>query len=223
MQLKGKKEPASASGLAACIQSLVSEGRAAVSVHPSEGPDTDALPLLEHLDSLARSEHVLPLPAFSPAAALWGARIFHQLCRFVVCRDIGEDRVSAACAVPCTERRCPQTDWSVDLTLHHLPKLFQLARHLSNADPLIGHMKQIAATWPLSSVGIAGRENMRLDSFIDDPALLRLYADRIIAAGDRSRLGDPVVDDLLRADLGIHHELAPVIASKLFEIKHDTP
>ena len=83
-------------------------------------------------------------------------------------------------------------------------------------------MKVIAAAWPLSSVGINGLDNLRLESFADDSALLRLYADRIMAAGDASRLGDPRVDDLLRADLGLHHELAPAIAAKLFEKRHDT-
>src|SRR6185503_2575435 len=54
--------------------------------------------------------------------------------------------------------RGAEADWSADLTLRHLPKLFQLARHLSNADPLLQQMKQIAAAWPLSSVGVAGLE-----------------------------------------------------------------
>jgi hypothetical protein len=77
-------------------------------------------------------------------------------------------------------------------------------------------MKRIASAWPLSSVGIAGLEKLRLEPFVSDPALRRLYADRIIAAGDTSRLGDPRIDDLLRADLGVHSELASAIAAKLF-------
>jgi hypothetical protein len=43
-----------------------------------------------------------------------------------------------------------------------------------------------------------------------------MYADRIIAAGDSSRLGDEQLDDVLRGDLGIHRDLAPDIAGKLF-------
>jgi hypothetical protein len=46
--------------------------------------------------------------------------------------------------------------------------------------------------------------------------LRRLYADRIIAEGDISRLGDVRVDEMLRGDFGIHRELAPVLAAKLF-------
>ncbi len=211
----------SASDLALCLQSLADEGRVAVSAHPSEIDDSDTVPLLEQLDACARNELALELPAFSAGAALWGARLFHQLCRFIVCRDIAEDQIKAVCAVQCSAPPGPQTDWSVDLTLHYLPRLFQLAHHLSNADPLVGQMKQIAAAWPLSSVGIPGLEQLRLDSFIGDPALRRLYADRIIATADISRLGDPRVDELLRADLGVHRDLAPLIADKLFVMTHD--
>jgi hypothetical protein len=107
-------------------------------------------------------------------------------------------------------------DWSVDLVLRHLPRLFQMARHLSNADPLVQQMKQIAAAWPLSSAGITGLENLQLDFFIAQPALRRLYADRVLASGDVSRLGDARLDDLLRADLGMHRELAPVVSATLF-------
>lgn len=222
METEGSGPADSASDLAVFLLSLVNDGRAAISAHPNQSDDADALPLLQQLDSIAREELALQLPALSPAAALWGARLCHQLCRFVVLRDIGEDQIQAVCAVPCPETRSPQTDWSVDLTLHHLPRLFQLARQLANADPLIIHMKQIAATWPLSSAGIHELENMQLEQVKRDPSLLRLYADRLTAAGDTSRLGDPIVDDLLRSDLGIHHQLAPALAEKLFKPCHDT-
>jgi hypothetical protein len=217
MQQEGDPPSPSYSDLALFLQSLVNDGRAAVSPIPSNIDDADALPLLQQLDGFARDELALDLPELSPQAALWAARLFHQLCRFVVCRDIPEAEIKAACNAPCPEPRSPETDWSADLTLRHLPKLFQFARHLSNADPLIEQMKKIAADWPLSSVGIEGLENLQIDSFVEHSALRRLYADRIVAAGDKSRLGDARLDDLLRADLGIHRELAPTIAAQLFE------
>jgi hypothetical protein len=221
MRERGDNPGQSYSDLALLIQSLANDGRAAVSAQPSNIDDTDALPLLEQLDGLARDELSLDLPALSPNAALWAARLFHKLCRFVVCRDIPADEIKAACDAACPEPRGPETDWSVDLTLHHLPNLFRLARHLSNADPLLEQMRKLATDWPLSSVGIAGLENLQIASFVGHPALGRLYADRIISAGDTSRLGEPRLDDLLRADLGIHHELAPGIAAQLFKT-HDT-
>jgi hypothetical protein len=204
------------SDLVVFLHALANTGRAVVSPNSPDMDDADATPVLEQIDATARAEHALALPAFSVGAALWSARLFHQLCRFVACRDIGEDQIRAACAVQCPEQRSPDTDWSVDLTMRHLTRLFQIARHLSNADPLIEQIKLIAAAWPLSSVGIPELEGLHLDSLIGSPALRRMYADRIIAAGDSSRLGDEQLDDVLRGDLGIHRDLAPDIAGKLF-------
>jgi hypothetical protein len=204
------------SDVALFLHSLANTGRAVVSSNFSETDDSDAMPVLEQIDTAARAEYALELPTFSDSAAIWGARLFHQLCRFVACREIEEDQIKAACAIQCPQPRSPETDWSVDLTMRHLPRLFQMARHLSNADPLIEQMKIIAVAWPLSSVGIPELDALHVDSFIGHPALRRIYADRIIAEGDISRLGDERLDDILRGDLGIHRNLAPDIAGKLF-------
>jgi hypothetical protein len=210
------------SDVALLVQSLANDGRAVVSMQPSKIDDSDAVPLLEQLDGFARDELALDLPAFSPEVALWAARLFYHLCRFVVCRDISEAQIQSTCNVACPRRRGPETDWAADLTLRHLPTLFRFARHLSNADPLVGEMKKIATNWPLSSVGIDGLEKLDIDSFVDQPGLRRLYADRIISAGDMSRIGDSRAGDVLRADLGVHRELAPAVAAKIFETTHDT-
>jgi len=213
--------PDQVSELAFFLKSLGEEGRAVVSIGPLAEADPAATDALQQIDEQRRQELALSLPAFAPAAALWGARLFYQLCRFVVCRDFGEGQIATAVSESCPEPRCPATDWSVDLTLRHLPKLFPLANQLSNADPLIGQLKTVAASWPLSSVGIALLEPVTIESFAPDAALRRLYADRIIATADHTRLGEAWVDDLLRADLGAHHELAPQIAAKLFDTTHD--
>jgi len=215
-----RSEPVAA--LALFLESLSEDGRAVVSAEPlAEGAD-EALAVLHYLDNSARNELALSAPPFCPSAALWGARLIYPLCQFTVFRDIGVEQIQAVCGVACPEVRSPAVDWSVDLTLRHLPQVVELARHLSHADPLLGEMKEIAAAWPLSSVGITGLRDLQLDPFISHPALRRLYADRIFAAGDVSRLGDPRVDDLLRADLGVHRNLAPAIAEKLFYPPHDT-
>jgi len=208
--------------LASFLKTLAEEGRAVVSPAPLETEADDALIVLRQIDELARNELALDAPPFCGGTALWAAGLFYHLCQFTVCRDIGEDRITAVCGVAPPAPRSPEVDWSADLTLRHLPKLFQLARHLSNADPLLQQMKQIAVAWPLSTVGIGGLADLRLDSFWDDPALRRLYADRIFSAGDTTRLGEARVDDLLRADLGVHSGLAPAIAARLSQPSHET-
>ena len=204
------------SELALFLKALAEEGRAVVSPRPLAGHMTDAAEVLRQLDCIAREELGAELPLFSPEVALWAGRLFYHLCQFTVCRDIGAERVAAVCREACPLARSPATDWSADLTLRQLPKHFQLARPLSEGDPLVQHLQQIASAWPLSAVGIVGADKLSLESFIEHPALRRLYLDRIVAVEDISRLNDPRVSDLLRADLGFHHELAPTIASKLY-------
>jgi hypothetical protein len=195
------------SDLVLFLDSLTKEGRAMVSSRPLRAEGFS--PALQQLDAAAREELALEVPDYSPAAANWAVRLFYQLCQFVVCRDVGEKTIAQVCLIPCPEPRNPSTDWSADLLFRHLPRLFQLARHLSQGDPLLEYMRQIATGWPLSSVGIPGLGRFQIDSFIAHPALRRLYLDRIITSGDALRLGDARVDDALRADLGLHRELAP--------------
>lgn len=208
--------PEPGSGLADFLKSLTADGRALVSARPL-GPDSgEALALLVERDQVARQELAMDPPPFSALTALWAARLLYRFCQFTVCRDVSAEQIAAEVRVPVPEPRSPAVDWSADLTLRHLPKLFQLARHFSPADPLVEHLKALAAAWPLSSVGLPGVEPASLESFVSHRALRRLYADRIVAADDRGRLGHPAVDDLLRADVGIHRDLAPGIAERLF-------
>jgi hypothetical protein len=221
VQQTGEDASASASDLVLFLDSLTKEGRALVSSHSLRAEGFS--PLLQQLAAAAREELALEVPDYSPETANWAARLFYQLCQFVVCRDVGEKTIAQVCQTPCPEPRSPVTDWSADLMFRHLPRLFQLARHLSQGDPLLDYMRQIATAWPLSSVGIPGLTDFKIDSFIDHPALRRLYLDRIIANGDAARLGDARVDDSLRVDLGLHRELAPAAcAAILFGNGHDT-
>lgn len=217
MKSPGAAEVDATANLAVFLKILAEEGRAAVSPSPLSPDSEEAIAVLRQVDERSRNGLALDLPPFSAATALWAAQLFYQLCQFTVCRDIGEVGIKAACAIPCPEPRGPAVDWSADLTLRHLPKLFQLARHLSHADPLVGQMKQIATEWPLSSVGIPGLEKLNPGSFIVHPGLRRLYADRIFTTEDTSRLGDSRIDSQLRSDLGEHRDLAPAIAAKFLE------
>jgi len=203
-------------GLGTFIKALIEEGRAVVSAGPLPPDPETALVALSQVDQLARAELGLETPPFSAEAALWAARLFYHLCQFTVCRDIPAEYIEGQCRIPCPLSRGPEIDWSADLTLRHLPRLFELARHLSSADPLVQELKRVAAAWPLSSVGIPGLEKLSVNTFLDHPALCRLYADRIYERGDDSRLGDPRLDELLRADLQVHRDLAPRLAAKLF-------
>lgn len=199
------------------VKTMIAEGRAVVSREPLKASGTDAeAECLLQWHTLAAEELTGPAPAFSIEAAAWAATMLCNLARFVACRDIGEADIRTACQLPCPAKRLAASDFSVDLAFRHLPALYKLARHLSNADPLLDELKRLASAWPLSSVGMPDLKPITVESFVDDPALLALYVDRIIAENDLSRLGDPRVDEAIRTAIAGHHELAPKLAQKLF-------
>jgi hypothetical protein len=207
--------------LTSFLQALAHDGRIIVSPEPIGPPDESALSTVVDLNQRAQSELLGEGPGLSSETALWAATLLYQICQFVVCREIGEEQMAAAFANQCPAARGPETDWSADLLFRHLPALIRLSQQLSNGDPLVQELKKLAAAWPLSSIGVSDLTGLNLNTFIGHPTLGRLYADRIVGASDTSRLGDPRVDDLLRADIGIHGELAPEIASRIF--RKDSP
>lgn len=203
--------------IASFVNALAYDGRIVVCAEPVAAADDAALAALLDLNRRAEFELAGEGPGFSSEVALWAANLLYQICQFIVCREIGEAQMAAAFAKGCPAARGPEVDWSADLLFRHLPPLFRLAQQLINGDPLIQELKKLAVTWPLSSVGIPDLGELNLDTFINHAALARLYADRIVGAADTSRLGDARVDELLRADIGIHHDLAPEIANRVFE------
>lgn len=210
--------PMPRSDLARFLAVLAEQGHAVVAATPPEPDGADgqaeAVVVLRRIEERASDGLGLPPPPLDPAAALWAARRLYLLVQAVGVPDIDAEYVVEACREPCPSPRSPTTDWSVDLTFRHLPELIRIARSRNLQDPILGPMLALAADWPLSSVGIVEAAGS-LDSFVGHPALLRLYADRVVAENDVSRLRDDRVATQLRADLGLHAGLAPRIASHL--------
>jgi hypothetical protein len=209
------------------LEALAHDGSPAVGLLPPPANDPQAQLLLTAIADRATQDLGLPAPPFRLPAAEWAARLFYQLCQFVMVRDLDATQISAVVDTPCPAPRDPATDWSVDPTFRHLPRLLQITRHVRFAEPLVVHLIRIAREWPLSTVGMpdltpnpsstngSSPTRFAIDSFIHHPTLRRLYVDRILATSDSSRLGDARVDDLIRTDLGLHPGLAPRIASQL--------
>jgi hypothetical protein len=203
-------------GLWCFLETLLADGQAVVAPGTPAQVDDAALGVLARWEQQARVELAGDAPEFVPAAAGWAAVMVYNACQFVVCRDISAEEVARAFASRLSVARSPSTDWSVDLLFRQLPDVFGLARHLSRNDPLVHELRVLAAAWPLSSVGVGDLGDLKLDSFIGHAALRQLYADRIVAASDLSRLGDARVDTVLREALGAHQELCPELARRLF-------
>lgn len=218
-----------ASDLSRFLDALADHGRATVGMVPPALHDPHAIHRLARIAERAAQDLGLTPPPFSLPAAEWAARMVYQLAQCVMIPGLDASQNEAAFQVSCPTPRCPETDWSVDLTLRHLPRLSQIARMISLTHNVLPSLQRIALAWPLSSIGMHDLVDSSapettaphpppvflLDSFIDHPALRRLYSDRILATSDVSRLGDPRVDDQLRADLGLHPDLAPRIAARL--------
>jgi hypothetical protein len=221
MQSEASLSPA-ACELTQFLKGLMEDGRAIIAATPLLENHAAALSALREIDQRARDEINIDAPAFLPEAGLWAARLTYHLAQFIVCRDIGQEQIDATCNLPCPSAPTAEVIWSVDLTLRHLPRLFRLARHVSGGDPLVKQMERIASEWPLSSIGILGIANPEIGVIASHPALARIYADRIFAEADLSRIGHPLVDDRLRADLGMHRDLAPALARKLFVETHES-
>src|SRR3954463_1000995 len=129
-----RMEPAADFPLPACaltlfLKGLLEHGQALVSAMPLAENAAEAEAALREINQCAREELALDAPPFVSDAAIWGARLTYHLAQFTVCRDIGQEQIDATCNIPCPAPKSAGTIWSVDLTLRHLPRIFQLARH----------------------------------------------------------------------------------------------
>jgi hypothetical protein len=175
----------------------------------------ETLAVLREWDAIARAEAPGAVPAFSEEAAVWSAVRLYHFGRFLACRDLSEAELDSVLGAPEPFARTPEAEWTVDLLFGRLPELVRLARQLASGDPLCRHLLRLAVRWPLSSIGLNGVGTIAAEHLPTDPALRRLYVDRVIAAGDVARLGPEWVDQGVRAALGLHPELHPVLASRV--------
>jgi hypothetical protein len=186
------------------VEQLFAEGRVAVPVPATVGPSEIAA--AEAV--LAGQEAVLRLdlpgvpPPLLPSAASWAAVSLYHACQFVVFRDAGQEAIAAALKTPCPNGDAASLHYSVDLCFRFLPDLVRMVRSAAENDPLLGYLKQWAVAWPLSSVGMPGVESPRIDAIVNHPCLLGVYRDRIITRRDRSRLGDPRVQEAVCEAVG---------------------
>ena len=201
------------------LRQLFENGRVSV---PAAGrafePAVECETEVRAFDRSARLESPAGLPDFDLHVAIWAAERLAEICRLIVARAAGPDEFAPVFAMACPAARSPATDYSADLFLRHLPALSIFTERLSPGDPLLGEIARFSAAWPLSSVGMkitAPPDPARVTIFTENPALLRVYADRILAAADVSRLGVAAVDRALREALGAHPDLSPEIARAL--------
>lgn len=141
-------------------------------------------------------------PAFNSQAAMWAACFVYKATQLLLIRKLGEEHIATNLAdfsAPITA----EAVYSADLTLRYLPPLMNLAETLAPADPLVVHLKNIAARWPYSSVGCKVEADTTAGQIVlDHPSLCIAYADRIIERNDKTRTKTEKEKELLITVLG---------------------
>lgn len=154
-------------------------------------------------------------PPLDLEAALWSAVSIYHAASLVVHRNYGAETIDSVLGTKAPDRSKAESHYAVDLTMRFLPDLLKLAKSASTNDPLVERLMDWATAWPLSSVAIPVVEVVDAAPLRTSPTLMRLYADRVIAAGNHSRLDDPAVAEVVRSVLGSYPELCPSIAREL--------
>jgi hypothetical protein len=204
-------------GFASFLSSLFESGRVRVTGQ-RELPEDELHAgdeVLRTFELLYRLELPGEPPALDPKAARWAAVLFFRACQFALYRDVPASIIEEELSARAPFRASPSVCYSVDLVFRLLPDLARFARSAAENDPLVGHLERLGREWPLSSVGMPDLGAVDVRAFIDDPCLLALYVDRILAARDVSRLSDARVRDSVAQALGLHPELSPALADAL--------
>ncbi len=196
----------------AFLQALFESGH--VSVAPSLRPEEqeDLTPAILEFDRVARLSLAGRAPELNLDAAGWAAERLYRICQLIVLRDLDAAQVAEVFRRTCPTPRSPETDYSADLFLQHLPQLHEFAQRLAADDPLVGHIERLANAWPLSAVGIDLLSPGEIGSFIHHPSLRQLYLDRIIERKALTLAREPHIAELIRASYGAFPELCPEIA-----------
>lgn len=205
--------------LAEFLVNLREQGVALLS-EEGEVPEGNLAAEIATLDRRVREEFPGDAPALRKDVTAWAGGLLRRACLAIVHREVEADLAAQWLARPCPEPASAEVVYSADLVLQHLPQLHQLAQRLSARDPVTASLREFAAQWPHSSVGVAGLaippEHPHLPIISGQPGLLRAHADRILERRDLTRVGmHPAIDDALRAALGHHTELAPDFARAL--------
>lgn len=186
------------------LRNLFEEGRVVVSgPEPMPADELSAAETtLAALEAVYRLDLPGDAPPLAPVAARWAAVSLFHACQFVAFRDADEEMMAAALGSRVPAAEAASLHYSVDLSFRFLPDLMRLARSNAENDPLLGHLRQWAVAWPLSSVGIPDVTPSSIEPIANHPCLLNIYCDRIIARKDRSRLGDPRIESVVQQAMG---------------------
>jgi hypothetical protein len=186
------------------LERLFEDSRVIVSA--PEAVPADELRAAENTLVELEAVYRLDLPGEAPPlaidAARWAAVSLFYACQFAAFRNAGEEMIAAALGSPVPAAEAASQHYSVDLTFRFLPDLLRLARSDAEGDPLLVYLRQWAVAWPLSSVGLPEAAPSSLEPIVNHPCLFGIYCDRILARNDRSRRGEPRIEEAIAQAVG---------------------
>lgn len=198
--------------IAPFLQNLFDHGHVHVG-HPDQSVGEGELRVAEEVladyEVIRRQGFPGAAPPFSTQAAVWAAKSFYRACQAATFRDIPAELLPQFLCEQCPKTESSSLHYSVDLVFQYLPDLTKLAGYVMSADPLLDHLRMWANQWPLSSVGMQEVTPVSLQGIVEHSSLLQYYVDRIIARRDKTRITDPLVQQVLRTRVSVYKELFP--------------
>ncbi len=145
--------------------------------------------LIVEFDREERLDMPDELPCLIKDASIWAAQYLYRSIQFMLLREL-DGAIMENYLQPYTGTQDASAIWSVDLLFRHFGPLFKFSSGISPDDPLVQKLKETAAAWPLSSVGLNIQTNADTQPILNNAALKTIYLDRIIAHRDLARLGE---------------------------------
>lgn len=155
---------------------------------------------------------------FDAKAAFFGLRTLFILCCATVFRQIDPLQIRSWLAAASHDVSSPEAHFSADLCLRHLFACRELVAQIADGDPLLPLIDQIAATVPLSSIGIEFDTPPDLSIIESHPGLVALHAERVIILKDFPRAQLPSVASQLQIMTGAHYK---TLLPEFISLPHD--
>ncbi len=145
-------------------------------------------------------------PVFDARAAIWSAQFLYRAVQFALLRELDDQSIQQELR-PFPAEVTPAAMIAVDLCMRYLPDLFKLVRGLAPDDVLVRYIRQTAAQWPYSAVGmdITGESN-HIAAVLSDDGLRQVYLERVIALEDTIAVKHFELMPWLKAMAGLYPE-----------------
>lgn len=209
--------------LAQFLTSLFDDGRLQVPplADVSKNEIDAAKQVLRETEALYRPSLPGTPPALDLNSAARASITLYRACQFSVYRDLDTAVIERELGATLATEVSASVHYSVDLVFRYLPDMRRFAASAAQNDPLVDSIKNLAAKWPLSSVGMPGIECVNIDLLAESPCLMQMYVDRILERNDSSRLGDPRVRSAIKRSLGAQTHMSPAINTAIVNLESE--